>query len=136
MSETRSYADAVKITVDWWIQKSFNETDTHDMGPDSDSAMFAQQLGNELAQMQRDKVQPEQIEMFREALTTGLMAIEDKPPFSRICDVDYHPNHILSEAATAAGVDLSVFPWKTFTRIKSDNTVEGRNGYGSEWFTL
>ena len=47
-----------------------------------------------------------------------------------LLDVDYAPNEMLANAATAAGIDLMVFPCKSWSRINQDNTAVAAMGYG------
>lgn len=56
--------------------------------------------------------------------------------------VDYNPDRMLGDSATAAGitVTMSTFPFKTYTRLdktsEDDWTPSVKNGYQGEWLDL
>lgn len=45
-------------------------------------------------------------------------------------DVDYHPCRILAGAVEASGSRVTMWPWKSHTRVTADGTVVAKYGYG------
>jgi len=86
-------------------------------------------------EVQKD-ISEEKIQKFREKLTELLLQGENEGRWKRECDVDYHPNDILSEACEYSNISSSCLPIKTFTTIEKDNSVTGRYQYGGEFFKL
>lgn len=135
-NQERTYKQAVKITVDWWIEKSFNTPMNQNNGDDSSTGGIAFVLMNELSSDAQSSTNQESIEKFRTKLTELLLAKEGANHFHNQLDVDYHPNGILRLACEYADVNPMLLPIKTFTRINDENYVEGRYQYGGDWFKL
>ena len=137
MSEQkRTYKEAVELTVNWWIEKSFKTALNQNNGDKSDSGGIGFMLMNMVSMSAQDKNTPDKIEKFKQELTRILLEAEGKGRYNNELDVDYHPNHILSEAAKLSRIDSGCFPCKTFTYINDKNEIEGRYQYGGEWFVL
>lgn len=133
----RTYEEAVKITVDFWVEKSFNTKMNQNNGSEGQGGggigmMFA----NLLSLKSQENITKEKIEKFREKLTELLIVGKDKGRYSRECDVDYNPNTILFESCKFAEISMGCLPVKTFTVIENDNSVIGRYQYGGEFFKL
>ena len=137
MSEQkRTYAEAVKIMVDWWYEKSFRTTMNQNNGDPSIAGGKAFLLGNALADKAKEAATPEKIKAFENALSNILLSGEHGGRWDRELNVDYHPNEILDRAAEASGIDPSCFPIKTFVYINSANEIDGRYQYGGAWFKI
>jgi len=137
MSEQkRTYKEAVELTVNWWIEKSFKTPLNQNNGDKSDSSGIGFMLMNMVSMSAQHKNTPDKIEKFKQELTRILLEAEGKGRYNNELDVDYHPNHILSEAAELAGINSCCFPCKTFTYINNKNEIEGRYQYGGEWFVF
>lgn len=134
---SRTYAQAVEIAVNFWVEKSFNTKMNQNNGSERQGgggfAMILANLGSMNAQ---GEVTPEKVEKFKEKLTERLLSGEGKGRWERECDVDYNPCSILSEACKYAEINPMCLPIKTFTFIEKDNSVTGRYQYGGEFFTL
>lgn len=133
---TRSYAEAVNIMIDWWIQKSFHGGMNQDNGDKSDAGGFGFLLMNTLSLKAQSEITPEQIERFKAKLVELLIGEEAKGRYYKMLDVDYNPDKKLLEACQYAEISTNCLPCKTFTFIDKDNKVKGRNGYGADWFEL
>lgn len=132
----RTYKEAVELTVDWWVEKSFNTPLNQNNGDASETGSIAFMLMNMNSTSAQQKNTPDKIEKFKTELTNLLMQGEGKGRYSNELDVDYHPNSLLSEACELSGVDSGCLPIKTFTFINDQNEVEGRYQYGGDWFKL
>jgi len=132
----RSYKEAVEITVNWWVEKSFATPLNQNNGDNSDNGGFGFLLMNMVAGNAQKEVTDDKIEKFKSKLTELLLANEEKGRYAKKLDVDYHPNQMLSDACQFAEINSSCLPCKTFTFINNENEVEGRYQYGGEWFKL
>jgi hypothetical protein len=71
------------------------------------------------------------LDKFVDALTTIVMNTESGNEYQvRWLEVDYHPCVALANAATAAGLNIAVWPCKTSVQIFEDR-VTVRDGYGA-----
>ena len=95
------------------------------------SGGLATAVGASMARMiaARHRPTPESIERFKGALTEALGKMNRRSGFW-LC-VDYGPCQLLADAAEAAGIDESVFPWKTDMWFH-DGGVRVRCGYAAE----
>ena len=132
----RTFEEAVKITVDWWIEKSFNTPLNQNNGDNSEMGGMAFMLMNMLSSKAQEDNTSDKVEKFRKELTNVLMEGKGKGRYATQLDVDYGPNHLLSKACSLSGVNSGCLPCKTFTFINEENMVEGRYQYGGEWFKL
>ncbi len=134
--EKRTYEQAVEITVNWWIEKSFKTPLNQNNGDNSENGGIGFMLINLLSMNAQDRNTPEKIEKFKETLTKLLLEAKNKGRYSNQLDVDYHPSELLSKACEQSGIDTGCLPIKTFTFINQENEVEGRYQYGGEWFKI
>jgi hypothetical protein len=132
----RSYKEAVEISVNWWVEKSFATKFNQNNGDNSDNNRIGFLLMNMAAANKQKEVTDDKIEKFKSKLTELLLANEEKGRYEKELDVDYNPNRILSEACKFAGINSICLPCKTFTFINNENEVEGRYQYGGELFKL
>lgn len=132
----RTYAEAVEVCVNWWIEKTFKTPLNQNNGDNSPQGGMVFMLMNMLASNSQKEVTPEKIEAFKTKLTELLMAVEENGNYYTELSVDYHPNDMLYEACEFAKVDTACLPVKTFTRINKSNEIEGRYQYGGAWFKL
>lgn len=129
--ESQTYEEAVIKMVLFWsekIQQPINQNN----GDDSENGGMSFMLMNMAANGAQKSITPDKIKVFEKSLTERLMAIESKSNWEKALDVDYHPNRLLAESATEAGIDLGVFPCKTYTCIQEGNKVIGAMGYHGE----
>lgn len=129
-----TYKEAVEKCVNWWIEKSFNTFPNQDNGDDTPNGGISFALMNMRSDSARKTATPKAIEKFKTKLTELLMNAKSK--YDRECDVDYHPNRILSDACEFAGIDSGCLPCKTFTVIENDFTVTAKYQYGGEFEKL
>lgn len=117
--------EAAKATAKWWRERITRLH--HDNGDNSQSSQMAGMLADMLAAKNTPSV--EQLDKFEEALTEML----SKDNIVQVSlDCDYAPCKILYEAATVAGIDSSVFPWKVNTHT-TDKVLSVSDGYGQPW---
>ncbi len=128
---TRTYAEAVEITVKWWSEKSFQTAINQNNGDDSPAGGIVFLLQNMLSTKVRADTTPEMIAKFEANLTENLMSVENDSRYKTELSVDYHPNKMLSDACTHAGIDASVLPCKSSTSISESNEVYTYYQYGS-----
>lgn len=112
-----------KLTAKWWRKKI--EKNHHDNG--DPSCGLAGIMADMIAMNNRPS--EEQLNKFEEVLTK---IITEKTNNYIYLDCDYGPCGDLALAAKEAGIDSSVFPWKTVTTTE-ENKVEVRDGYGAPW---
>ena len=116
---------AAEVTAKWWRDRISNIN--HDNGDNSQSSQMAGLFANLLAA--KNPPTKEQLDKFEEALID--LICKDNIVEVHL-DCDYSPCIILYEAAIAAGIDTSVFPWKVNTRT-SENTLSISDGYCKPW---
>lgn len=124
MKQVRSYAEAVKINVDWWIEKAFNTPMNQNMGEEG----LTQMLMNQGSLRVQGNITEEQIEVFKNKLTHELT----KNPKDNHLSVDYNPSILLSIAINKAQISHLCLPCKTNTYINDQNQIVTKYGYGSE----
>lgn len=125
-----SREEMITIAVDWWANKLQNVR--HDNGdPASILAMM-------MADMIAEKHIPteEQIDIFKRELKTRIEERLEHPvwPECRL-SCDYGPCKELADAAKAAGIDNSRFPYKTHMRI-TEEAVSVAAGYAQPFVTI
>ena len=112
-----------KLTSKWWRNKI--ECCHHDNGDSSTECMMAGVLADLLAR--QNAPSQFQLDKFEEVLTKTIM---NNTSVVVTLNCDYHPCEILHDAASAAGIDESVFPWKVSTQTTEDSVCV-KDGYGS-----
>ncbi len=127
----RTFKEAIDLTVDWWIEKSFNTPFNQNNGDISPSGSITAILMNTASISAQSKVTPEQIEKFRSNLTESLLNTETLHRHNTLLDVDCHPSSMLANACKFAGISSSCLPCKSFTRILETNEIMYRYQYGS-----
>lgn len=132
----RAYEEAVNIMVEWWMKKSFETPLNQNNGDDSDVGSMGFLLMNTLSMDIQKTITSEAKQKFKEKLTDLLLACKDKGRYDKTLNVDYHPNRMLSESCSFAGIDPSCLPIKTVTCIDENNFVIGRYQYGGESFKI
>lgn len=129
MSElVRTYEEAVKIVVDLWIEKSFNDFDNQDIGEEG----MLQNLLLSKSRQAQGEVDQDKIDRFKILLTQMLMS-ENKD--SRL-DVDYHPCDLLSFVCEACEISTSCLPVKSSTTINNKNQVISKFSYNGNVTTI
>jgi hypothetical protein len=126
----KTYEEAVKAVVDFWIDKSFKANFNQNNGDNSENGGMAWLLMNTVSIQARNSVDDGKIEKFRDELTKALMQLKGGNIYATTLDVDYHPNEMLYNACIASGVDPGCLPCKTFTRIDKDNKAVAKYQYG------
>ena len=132
----RTYKEAVKISVDYWVEKSFKTPLNQNNGDKSTNGDMSFMLMNMLSLDSQKNVTFEQIEKFKSKLTEILLEHEGQGRGANELDVDYDPNENLAQACKFAQISTSCLPCKTFTFIDNDNKVIGRYQYGGDRFEL
>ena len=133
--ETKTFENAVKKVVAFWVEKSFRTLLNQNNGDDSPQGGMTFLLMNMLAMQSKQAITEEQIKLFEEELTKLLMMHEDNPHNCEL-NVDYHPCPLLRYAADHAKIDYSVLPCKTYTTIRPDFTALGAFQYGGKLIEL
>ena len=131
--ENNDFEQIIKEAVNWWIEKIDNPN-SFDNGDSSKEGQMANMLAILLAAKTKNKIEKEQIEIFRDSLTEKL---ENTMNLYGECKLytDYEPMWELQEAAQLAQIDDSVFPWKTKMKISKDK-IEVSEGYGKPYETI
>ena len=115
----------------WWADHLRNGARL-DNGDNSETGAMTLMMALLCQQGERANQNTEQIDSFEAHLADVLMT---EGLDSNWVDtyVDYHPDHILSEAAQRAELDLGMttLPWKTGMGIR-DDVITVRCGYGAE----
>lgn len=126
-------AKQVEAAVNWWADKL---TACKQSGLSAeerrDPANQSYQLAEMLMILSKPKVTNEQIDKFKESLSTQ---IEAKKPYC--LSVDYGPDMVLGRALADAGIDagMGTLPIKT-TMWLDDDKVTVRYGYGAPVETI
>ncbi len=121
----------IAAAAEWWSKAIYSPT--FDNGDKSRNGDMASLLATLLSAS--DPVTKDQAEAFKLALTELLME-KMQTCLSFSIYVDYHPDQILVDAATRAGIrNTRCFPWKTYMSINSDR-VEVSAGYGKPYETI
>ena len=128
-----TYENAVAKTVRFWSEKSFKTKMNKNNGDDTGNSDLGSALMNLVTSKEQKNITIEKIKAFEKKLTELLM---NSDPWDRILAVDYAPDSRLREAAQHAGLSELCFPWKTFTRINRDNTVNASYQYRGELVEL
>lgn len=115
----------------WWADQLRGPAKL-DNGDRSEKGAMTAVLAMMLQDVERSRIDTDKISIFESELAKIL---QERNPFS--FGVDYHPDHILSDAAVAAGIDLgmSTLPWKTSMKFNDDD-VRVSCGYGADWVTV
>ena len=126
---------AIETAVNWWVEKLASKP-RHDNGDNSFASIMACSMADGL----RTDISPEQLEVFREELTTHVKSWLDNHRFVDLY-CDYGPGVGLYEAAKRAKISEHNFPFKTGVKIQKrvsytennrddDYRVLAREGYG------
>lgn len=134
--ETRTYEEAVDITVKWWSEKAFDTWPNQNNGDNSPEGKTWNIVRNKQSQMAQAKVTSDNRLRFEEKLRQRLLNKKGERAESNMLDVDYGPNSILEEACNFARIDQACLPCKTTTYISGNNIVHGKYQYGTPWFEL
>lgn len=115
----------------WWADQLRGNAKL-DNGDDSPQGGMVAAMAMLLQSKEKTRVSDEAIDKFEQELAKIL--IEKN---TRYLGVDYHPDHILSEAADRACLPLGMttLPWKTSMYIDNDE-VRVSCGYGAPSVTL
>jgi hypothetical protein len=123
---------AARAAALWWAEQVgaplFRSTCERDSAADRASGAFAGMMAAVLAD--RNPVTDDAGAKFVEILEARVAADLDRTTYGVSLGVDYGPDLELAEAAVAAGLSTSRFPWKTHMWVKADH-VTARLGYGS-----
>lgn len=132
----RTYKEAVKLMVNWWVEKSFKIEINQNNGDSSSKGAIAFFLMNLMSKNAKKDITNNKIKKFKSKLTEILLANENEERYLKQLEVDYHPNKILNDSCEYSGINTSCLPCKTFTFINSENEIQGRFQYGGDWFKL
>lgn len=121
VTEPASNHENINAAVNWWA-----ETIQHPKMDNGDDqlAMVMMMFG-----VRKHQYTTEQIQKFREVLTSGLVKEMDRMGRATL-SVDYDPDRLLYEAGKAIGMGQFDFPCKTTMWI-TDTEVSVRAGYGA-----
>lgn len=125
---------AINKVCDFWIEKMTGEAN-QDNGADDHINKMTMMLANmNMASSQAYLTKPK-LDMFRAALAKLIR--EKWNGYDLTLRVDYDPDEILQNALDAADItDTMCMPWKTYTRIKKDFTVEASHTYNGQLKSL
>lgn len=133
------FEPAAKAVAQWWAERLMGPLRHQVEAPGEETSysfMFAALAATNKAPSASD----EQAAKFVEALTESVVADlaeqtkwNDSPYVPM--GVDYHPDHLLAEAAKAAAIPTSRFPVKTMTHTM-EHYVTGGLGYGAPFGIL
>lgn len=116
----------IEAACAWWAKAI--ECPKFDNGDKSEAGGMTTVLATMLAA--RHEAAPENVERFKAALATRLAPNEKGwQPFC--LSVDYGPCRELADAADAAGISYSRFPYKTVMWAGDDGSLTVRHGYGA-----
>lgn len=128
---------AAKIGAKWWTDQLAKKSEQN-----TGDALLS--MASSWAENKAREINPltaEKLAVFQSHLEASLLAfiqktewLEGDPDWGsalRIVGVDYHPDRILREAATKAGINELHFPVKTMMRLDPDG-VKVSLGYGGE----
>lgn len=114
---------------EWWVKKL--QAPVFDNGATDQANIMAQLLAT-----LNHKAEPaEKVLKFKETLKgiiTKSLSSDRNSLYGMSFGVDYHPDRILAEALSKAGIEdnMSCLPWKTNMSIL-DGKIEARSGYGA-----
>ena len=132
----RTYKEAVEISVNWWIEKSFNSGLNQNNGDNSDTGGIGFLLMNMVSMNAQQEVTPGKINKFKTKLTELLLQKEGKSRYENELALDYHPCELLCLACDYAEINTGCLPIKTFTFINEKNEIEGSYQYGGKFFKI
>ena len=117
----------------WWGNQ-LRGTAKLDNGDPSDTGDMVLMLAMLLQAGEKADRNNEQIDAFEQEL--AIILEREKDDYFHL-GVDYHPDHILQEAATKAELNLGMvsLPWKTTMWIMSGE-IKVSEGYGAELVTI
>ncbi|PJZ89534.1 hypothetical protein [Leptospira levettii] len=122
----RSYAEAVDVAVNFWIEKTFY-TETHiedlDLSSYPPTDQYLKIMRTCFKQMALKNITSESIERFRSCLRHKLLNVYNSGEKRGICTVLFGTNEILLEVCEESGVSPHCLPDKTTTFIREDNRV-------------
>lgn len=118
--------EVLEIAANWWMDSL--QKPKFDNGADDSANRMAQLFAGMLA---NDNLpEAKQLEVFKTKLVELVQADSLRFSNSHILSVDYHPCELLASAAKEAGINESIFSWKTTMWIYADKIVV-RAGYGA-----
>lgn len=119
----------------WWADQLRGNAKI-DNGDKSSTGAMTFIVAMMLQDAERQNRNGEQVDAFERELTASIAGLSDFEARWGL-GVDYHPDHLLQEAAGRAGLDLGMasLPWKTHMRIEN-NRVYVACGYGAEMTEL
>lgn len=135
MSKNGITLEAAAAAAGWWASK-VAAPKFDNLGPtrgrdarETEVNTFASIMAMKIADANAPS--EEQIDSFKRALTNLVFAGQPAG-----LHVDYHPDVLLSRAASEAGISDSRFPWKSHTWFTADGRVEASYGYGAPTATI
>ena len=131
--ENNNFEQIIKEAVNWWIEKIDNPN-SFDNGDNSKKGQMANMLAMLLAVQSKNKLEKEQLEIFKDSLTEQVEYTLNLRG-ECILRTDYEPMWQLQKAAQLAQIDDSVFPWKTTMKINKDK-IEVSEGYKKPYETI
>ncbi len=113
----------------WWADHLRKDA-LLDHGDTSPTGAMTIAVATRTQQAEKEGQTPEQIDAFEKALAK-ILAKKDGYVY---LGVDYHPGHLLVEAAEEAELKLGMttLPWKTGMWIDDIDTIKVSLGYGAE----
>lgn len=115
----------------WWADALRNpKFDNLGDGPASAQERMTSGLAGMMASSIHKTPTDQNLEKFQKELAKSLATPRGSGFFEQSLHVDYGPDQILANAATAAGLEKIQFPWKTGMWIDS-NSFSVRYGYGA-----
>ena len=119
--------EVAEVMAKWWGEKVSGKV-VHDNGDKSFPSSFAGVLADSMATPITDEAKKIFVDALTEEIASGKKFVD-------CIGCDYHPDKILADAATKAGIKEFNFPWKTYMYVGHDPcaniVVTVREGYGS-----
>jgi len=117
--------EQIDAACDWWADRIVEAR--HDNGDPSGFAGFLA----DVATMSAPEPTHYQLATFKAALASNILVAPGNG-FGIHIGSDYHPDEVIANAMTVAGIDHIRCPWKSGMWIKSDGTVEAKCGYRAQ----
>lgn len=132
MSQTQTFASAPEAAAAWWAQQlgapTYKMVGSQEPREDQERALFAELVM--LGEAAKNPMSSEQGDTFVAALAPKIAEVLGRANRMTLA-VDYGPDRELAEAAEAAGIARSRFPWKTCMWIARDHVTASLGYHGA-----
>lgn len=132
----RTYQEAIKIVVDFWMEHTFGVFNQYEI-PEDEAEYWASEIvktltfeeKQQVARFRRRGFKNEQMEQFRYWLEHFLSFYEGKGERFTTCYMDNSPSGWLIDVIENSRIDRLLLPSKAHTYITEDNLVYLRLGH-------